>query len=100
MAAGHRVLARRYRCQAGEIDLVCEAGGRLIMVEVKTRSSNRFGAPVEAAGGEPIRRLTAAGAEFRRLAGWRGPVEFVVASVEMADPIRPDRAKVTMIRVG
>lgn len=36
---GHTVLARRWRGQAGEIDLVCEKDGVISFVEVKQASS-------------------------------------------------------------
>jgi putative endonuclease len=35
----YRILAERYRNEAGEIDLVAERDGRLIFVEVKRRKS-------------------------------------------------------------
>lgn len=37
MAKGYRVLARRYRCGVGEIDLVARRGRTLAFVEVKAR---------------------------------------------------------------
>ena len=36
---GYRILARRFRCPAGEIDIVARRGGVLAVVEVKARSS-------------------------------------------------------------
>ena len=36
-AAGLRVVARNWRCQTGEIDVVAEAPGLLVFCEVKTR---------------------------------------------------------------
>lgn len=36
-AKGYRVLARRYRCPAGEIDLIARRGQRIAFVEVKRR---------------------------------------------------------------
>ncbi|WP_245999110.1 YraN family protein [Paracoccus methylarcula] len=39
-AQGYQVLARRWRGKAGEIDLVCEHGGALIFVEVKSAPSH------------------------------------------------------------
>ena len=35
--AGYRILARRYRCKAGEIDLVARRGRLVAFVEVKHR---------------------------------------------------------------
>jgi putative endonuclease len=45
---GYAVLARRYRTRAGEIDIVARDGETLVFVEVKTRTSERFGPPAEA----------------------------------------------------
>jgi putative endonuclease len=51
------VLARNWRCDLGEIDLVVARGGALVVCEVKTRSSMRFGHPAEAVGPDKQRRL-------------------------------------------
>jgi putative endonuclease len=40
---GYTILARRYRTRFGEIDIVSEVDGVVVFVEVKARSSNRFG---------------------------------------------------------
>lgn len=48
--AGFAVLARNWRCADGEIDVVARDGTTLVIVEVKTRSTDRFGQPSEAVG--------------------------------------------------
>jgi len=78
---GYRVLGTGFRARRGEIDLICRRGDRLGLVEVKTGSSDRFGAPVEAVGPRERGAVQAAAAEYRTLAGWRGPIEWVVVSV-------------------
>ena len=78
---GYRVLGSGFRARRGEIDLVCRRGDRLVLVEVKTRSSDRFGTPAEAVGARKRRALLAAAAEYRALAGWRGPIEWLVVAV-------------------
>lgn len=45
---GWHVLARNFRIRNGEIDLICTDAHNLMFIEVKTRSSSRFGAPREA----------------------------------------------------
>ena len=56
---GHVVVARNYRTRGGtaEIDLVTEDAGTLVFVEVKTRGTDRFGAPEEAVDTEKRRRI-------------------------------------------
>ena len=81
---GYEVLARNWRCREGELDLVLRGSGRLVVFcEVKTRSSDAFGAPVEAvtrAKQLRVRRLAARWlAEQGPARG--GPVRFDVASV-------------------
>ena len=45
---GYAVLAQNWRTRDGEIDLVAERTGVLVFVEVKARTSDRFGTPEEA----------------------------------------------------
>ena len=54
---GMVVLDRNWRCQLGELDLVCRDGNELVAVEVKTRSGQQFGAPVEAVTARKAARL-------------------------------------------
>ena len=59
---GLRILARNWRCPAGELDVVALDGSCLVAVEVKTRSSLAYGHPAEAVTWEKaarLRRLTA-----------------------------------------
>ncbi len=44
---GYVFVDRNYRAQEGEIDLVMQDGDIVVFVEVKTRTSNKFGAPEE-----------------------------------------------------
>jgi putative endonuclease len=55
------LLARNWRCSEGELDLVLTDGRRLVVCEVKTRTSTKFGTPAESvtdAKASRIRRLT------------------------------------------
>lgn len=45
---GYRVLERNYRCKIGEIDIIAKNNQTYVFVEVKTRSSTRYGFPAEA----------------------------------------------------
>ena len=55
--AGYEVLARNWRCKQGEIDLVLRRGRDIIFCEVKSRSSEAFGHPLEAVTREKRQRL-------------------------------------------
>jgi len=45
---GYEVVERNWRCRTGELDLIVRRGRTFVFCEVKTRSSDAFGAPVEA----------------------------------------------------
>jgi putative endonuclease len=47
-AAGLRVVARNWRCRAGEIDVVAAGPGLLVFCEVKTRRGDGYGSPAAA----------------------------------------------------
>ena len=42
-AKGYTILARNWRTQEGEVDLVAQDGETVVFVEVKTRTSKEFG---------------------------------------------------------
>jgi len=42
---GYKILERNYRTRNGEIDLIALHEGAVVFVEVKTRTSNAYGAP-------------------------------------------------------
>lgn len=45
---GYRILARNFQAGRGEIDLIALHRSALCFVEIRSRSSDRFGRPVEA----------------------------------------------------
>jgi len=86
-AQGWRILDRNWRCRLGEIDIVAQDGGDLVVVEVKTRRGTAFGPPEEAvtqAKLARLRRLAAAwlGAQDRRFDGVRVDVVAVRVGVD------------------
>lgn len=82
---GFEIVARNWRCRAGEIDLIARRGSLLVFCEVKARRSDHWGDPSEAVDHRKQARL-------RRLAGtWlaehrpgRVEVRFDVVSVIVA----------------
>lgn len=80
---GYEVLARNWRCAEGELDLVVERGGVVVVCEVKTRSTERFGSPLEAVDRRRQVRLRRAAARWLATShdGWAAQVRFDVAAV-------------------
>ena len=89
--AGYEILDRNWRRREGELDLVLGRGRAVVFCEVKTRSSNRFGAPVEAITRTKQRRIRVlAGLWLRERALGGRDVRFDVASVMVergGDPV-------------
>jgi putative endonuclease len=54
---GLQVVDRNWRCSSGEIDIVARDGDVVVICEVKTRSDERFGTPVEAITAAKANRL-------------------------------------------
>lgn len=54
---GYRVLDRNFSCKAGEVDIIAMQGDTVVFIEVKTRSSDRFGLPSEAVSVAKQRKL-------------------------------------------
>jgi putative endonuclease len=78
---GYQVVGTGFRARRGEIDLVCRRGDELVVVEVKTRTSDAYGTPLDAVGSRKRRSLQAAAAEYRALADWRGPIRYAVVGL-------------------
>ena len=85
---GFEVVGAGFRARRGELDLVCVRGRILYVVEVKTRTSDAFGSPLEAVRSRKRQALMAAAAEYRALTEWRGPIRYAVVALTL----RPDGA--------
>src|SRR5438552_8906025 len=82
-ARGYQVLARNWRCRQSELDLVVGGPARLVaFCEVKARTSDAFGAPVEAVTRAKQARLRQLAARWLDDAPFRPrEIRFDVASV-------------------
>ena len=61
---GMRIITSRYRCRAGEIDLILDHAGVLVFAEVKTRRNDACGRPWEAVNRNKMRRIARAAAWY------------------------------------
>ena len=57
-ALGLRVITRNYRCRAGELDIVAEAGdGTIVIAEVRLRSGRHYGGAAASVDWHKQRRI-------------------------------------------
>ncbi|MEO7725044.1 MAG: YraN family protein [Chthoniobacterales bacterium] len=67
---GFKILYRNFRGrQGGEIDLVCRDRDTLVFVEVKTRTGEGFGRPLEAVHSPQQRRISLGALAWLRMLG-------------------------------
>ncbi len=83
MRRGLRVLARNYRCRAGEIDVVAGDGVTIVFVEVKERRSGSHGSAVEAVTPAKRQRVVRAARHWAACHGAQGcAFRFDVVSID------------------
>ena len=91
-AAGLQLLARNVASRVGELDLVMQDGDVLVFVEVRSRTSSRFGGAAASVTFAKQRRLASAAQVFLKTS-WRGPLprcrfDVVAISPEGVDWLR------------
>ncbi len=87
---GYAILARGYRTRMGEIDIVARDGPTIVFVEVKARTSGRFGPPGAAVDGRKQFRLARLALEYLLQRGWLDrPCRFDVVGILLPPGGRP-----------
>ncbi len=82
-AKGYQILARNWRCQTGELDLVVQEGDWLVAVEVRTRRGRQFGAPEESVTLAKQARLVELAEAYVQDSGWVGHWRIDVVAIEV-----------------
>lgn len=80
-ARGYTLLAHGYHCRYGEIDLVAKTGETICFVEVKLRSSVRYGLPREAVTAQKQEKLRKTALSYLSQYALDCPARFDVAEV-------------------
>jgi putative endonuclease len=80
VARGYRVLGRRVRTPAAEVDLVARRGRTLVLVEVKRR--RRSSAETRWVEPAQVERLRAAARHLRRSAPWAVAVRIDLVTID------------------
>jgi len=66
----YTIVARNYRCRAGEIDLVALDGAVVVFVEVRSRRGVVAGTPLESVDGRKQAQLARVARHFVAAHGW------------------------------
>ena len=88
---GYKILYRNFKGRSGgEIDVVCRENDTLVFVEVKTRTREDFGRPIEAVDRQKQRRISRGGLNWLRMLDNPDILfRFDVVEVIIADDARP-----------
>lgn len=78
---GYQMVNGNYRTRWGEVDLIALDGDVLVFFEVKTRTPDSFGQPLDAVDYQKQRRVVAAAKQFITSRGYEGAVRFDVLEV-------------------
>ncbi len=89
LSKGYRVRHVNWRSGHLELDIVAEQDGMLVIVEVKSRSSERYGAPQQAVTSAKRQRLLDAADAYIHANGWTGDTRFdIIALIPAGDTFR------------
>lgn len=90
------MLYRNFRApHGGEVDIVAREGAELLFIEVKTRSSERYGRPLDAVDRRKQALVRRGANDWLRLLGTRElPWRFDVIEVVMLEGKRPQVTRV------
>jgi putative endonuclease len=79
---GYVVLARNVRLPGGEIDVIAKDGDVVAFVEVKTRTTARFGRALTAVNARKRRTLRALAADWLQIAAPQAHARFDIVTIE------------------
>jgi len=71
---GYKIVAQNYKTKYGEIDLVAKHKNKLVLVEVRTKIGENFGAPEETINWKKKRKLRGNALAYARAVDWPGPL--------------------------
>lgn len=78
---GFKPVTRNFRCKQGELDLVMADGNTLVFVEVRYRSSDKFGSALESVTYKKQQRIITAAQTYLSKHRHDGPVRFDVVAI-------------------
>lgn len=78
---GHRIVAKNWRFNGYEVDIISEDGEYVVFVEVKTRTSLSWGNPEDFIGKQRMRRMIQAAGIYLKLNCIDKPARFDIVAV-------------------
>ncbi|KZE76960.1 endonuclease [Paenibacillus jamilae] len=82
---GYRILERNWRCRSGEIDLIAKQEHILVFIEVRSRSSSRYGTPAESVTARKITQVRQTAVVYLHMNGMgEAPIRFDMISVRLS----------------
>lgn len=81
---GYKIVAQNYYTRNGELDIVCIDKNNIVFVEVKTRTSDKFGTPAESVTKRKLEHFINAARDYYREHPTRLEVRFDVIEVYAA----------------
>ncbi len=82
---GYKIIGRNYRTKWGEIDIIAEIGNTVAFVEVKTKTTDKYGEPWEMVNRWKSEQVKRMGELWVREYGWEGNVRLDVIGVWLND---------------
>ena len=83
IAQGYEIVARNWRCEIGELDIVARDGDCLACIEVRTRRGQALGSPEESLTSAKQTRLIALAEAYVQAHDWYGDWRLDVIAIEI-----------------
>lgn len=78
---GYTILGRNYHSKWGEVDIIAKDKNIVVFVEVKTKTTDKYGEPWEMVNAWKIEQVKKMGEMWSREYGWEGRVRMDVIGV-------------------
>ena len=80
---GWIILSRNWRSGRQELDIIAQDGSQVVFIEVKTRSSRRFGQPIEFIDATKQDHMVKAATQWLMDQGWEGEFRFDLIGIHI-----------------
>lgn len=83
---GYHIIARNWRCRSGELDLIAKQEDTFVFIEVRSRSSSKYGTPAESVTARKIIQVRQTAAVYLHINGiGDASIRFDMLAVRLTD---------------